>query len=95
MFLRFFDNDGEMEYIVNVDNIEYIREMPQDCTYVYLKSGESIETHWDLNKIQIALENSNNRVVYDLLYEDKYTGKRKNERKQSQDSRAQRNGRAP
>lgn len=70
MFLRFFDINGEMEYIVNVDSIEYIREIPQDCTYVYLKSGESITTHLDLDKIQIVLENPNNRVVYDLLPEE-------------------------
>lgn len=79
MFLRFFDINVATEYIVNVDNIEYIREIPQDCTYIYLKSGESIETDYDINKIQIALENSNNRVVYDLLYEDKYTEKRMKE----------------
>lgn len=79
MFLRLFDNDVEIEYIINTDNIEYIRETPQDCTCIYLKSGESIETLWNLNNIQIALENSNNRVVYDLLYEHKYTGKRMKE----------------
>lgn len=79
MFLRLFDINVYCEYIVNVDNIEYIKEVPQDCTYIYLKSGESIETDYDLNKIQIALENSNNRIVYDLLYEDKYTDKRMKE----------------
>lgn len=79
MFLRFFDINVCTEYIVNVDNIECIKEIPQDCTYICLKSGESIETDYDLNKIQIALENSNNRIVYDLLYEDKYTEKRMKE----------------
>lgn len=80
MFLRCFDENVDREYIINTDSIEYMCEAEEnEWTEIHLKSGECITAVWRLDKLQIALENSNNRVVYDLIYEDKYTEKRMKE----------------
>ena len=80
MFLRCFDENVDREYIINTDSIEYMYENEEkECTDIHLKSGECITVFWDLDKLQVALENSNNKIVYDLLYEDKYTEKRMEE----------------